>query len=131
MILAQISDTHVCAKGMQLYGRIDTNAGLRRAVESINLLRPRPDAVLASGDLTESGAADEYAALRAILDRLEMPLYVMPGNHDSQDRLRAAFADHAYLPKDGFLHYTIKLGPVRLIALDTVVPGEDGGTLCA
>ncbi|HXV23680.1 MAG TPA: phosphodiesterase, partial [Alphaproteobacteria bacterium] len=47
------------------------------------------------------------------------------------DRLRAAFADHAYLPKDGFLHYTIKLGPVRLIALDTVVPGEDGGTLCA
>ncbi len=131
MILAQISDTHICAEGTRLYGRIDTNAGLRRAVETINRLRPRPDAVLASGDLTEAGETAQYAALRAMLDRLEAPLYVMPGNHDSRDRLRAAFADHAYLPKDGFLHYAVELGPLRLIALDTVVPGEDGGTLCA
>ncbi len=131
MILAQISDTHICAEGTRLYGRIDTNAGLRRAVETINRLRPRPDAVLASGDLAEAGEAAQYAALRAILDRLEVPLHVMPGNHDSRAGLRAVFADHAYLPKDGFLHYALELGPVTLIALDTVVPGEDGGTLCA
>lgn len=131
MIIVQVSDTHLCADGTRLYGRIDTNSGLAHAVERINRLRPGPDAVLASGDLTESGETAQYAALRAILDRLEAPVYVMPGNHDSRQRLSAAFADHAYLPKDGFLHYAVELGPVTLIALDTVVPGEDGGTLCA
>ena len=131
MLIVQISDTHVCAEGTRLYGRIDTNSGLRRAVETINRLMPAPDAVLVSGDLVDSGEAAQYAALRAILGRLVAPVYVLPGNHDSRERLKAAFADHAYLPSAGFLHYAVELGPVTLIALDTVVPGEDGGTLCA
>src|SRR5436309_4954144 len=131
MLIAQLSDTHVCAEGVRLYGRIDTNAGLLRAVETINRLRPLPDAVVVSGDLVNAGEPAQYAALRPILDRLTPPYYVLPGNHDSRENLSAAFADHAYLPKTGFLNYAIELGPLTLIALDTVVPGEDGGTLCA
>jgi 3',5'-cyclic-AMP phosphodiesterase len=131
MLIVQLSDTHVCAEGVRLYGRIDTNAGLLRAVETINRLRPLPDAVVVSGDLVNAGEPAQYAALRPILDRLTPPYYVLPGNHDSRENLSAAFADHAYLPKTGFLNYAIELGPLTLIALDTVVPGEDGGTLCA
>lgn len=132
MLIAQISDTHVCAEGTRLYGRIDTNAGLARAIETVNRLKPRPDLVLMSGDLAESGEAAQYAMLRKLLARLELPVHVMPGNHDSRDGLRAAFADHAYLPAAGeFLHYALELGPLRLLALDTQVPGEHGGALCA
>ena len=132
MLIAQLSDTHVCAEGTRLYGRIDTNAGLARAIETVNRLRPRPDLVLVTGDLAESGQAAQYAMLRTLLARLEMPVFVLPGNHDSRERLRAAFSDHAYLPAVGeFLHYAAELGPLTLIALDTQVPGEDGGTLCA
>jgi 3',5'-cyclic-AMP phosphodiesterase len=131
MLIAQLSDTHVCAQGVRVYGRIDTNAGLMQAVESLNRLRPLPDAVIVSGDLVESGKAEQYAALRSILNRLVPPFYVLPGNHDTRENLRAAFPDHAYLPQTGFLHYAIGFGPVTLIALDTVVPGEDGGALCA
>ena len=130
MLIAQLSDTHVCVDGVRLYERIDTNAGLVRAVETINHLRPIPDLVLITGDLVDAGRSEQYAALRAILDRLRAPVHVLPGNHDSRAHLRAAFADHAYLPKSGFLHYAIELGPLTLIALDTVIPGEDGGTLC-
>src|SRR5262249_59114864 len=37
-----------------------------------------------------------------------------------------------HLPADGtFLHYTVENWPVRLIGLDTLVPGEPAGTLCA
>ena len=132
MLIAQISDTHVCAEGTKLYGRIDTNAGLARAVETINRLNPRPDLVLASGDLAESGEPGQYAMLRKLLAPLEMPLSVLPGNHDSGDAFRAAFADHAYLPQEGeFLHYGVELGPLSLIALDTRIPGEHDGRLCA
>jgi hypothetical protein len=45
--------------------------------------------------------------------------------------MRAVFPDHAYLPKGGFLQYTIEGLPVRLIALDTLVEGKTYGALCA
>jgi 3',5'-cyclic-AMP phosphodiesterase len=131
MLIAQISDTHVCAEGTRLYGRIDTNAGLARAIDAVNRLRPRPDLVLMTGDLAESGQPAQYAMLRKLLARLEIPLRVLPGNHDSRENLRAAFADHGYFGQGEFLHHAAELGPLTLIALDTQVPGEDGGTLCA
>src|SRR5882757_2725244 len=59
-----------------------------------------------------------------------MPVHLIPGNHDAREALREAFADHAYLPRTGFLHYTIETLPVRLIALDTLVPGKGYGALC-
>jgi 3',5'-cyclic-AMP phosphodiesterase len=132
MLIAQLSDTHVCAEGTRLYRRIDTNAGLARAIATVNRLTPRPDLVLMSGDLAESGQPAQYAMLRKLIARLEMPVYVLPGNHDSRERLREALDDRAYLPAEGaFLHYALELGPLNLIALDTQVPGQDGGHLCA
>ena len=45
--------------------------------------------------------------------------------------LRAAIAADGYLPADGFLQYAIEDYPVRLVALDTLIPGEAGGLLCS
>ena len=45
MLIAQISDTHVCAEDMRLYDRIDTNSGFARTIDTVNRLRPRPDLV--------------------------------------------------------------------------------------
>lgn len=130
MLLAQISDMHVKAPGELLYERIDTPSCLEQAVAHINGLDPRPDIVIATGDLVEGGRSDEYDHLRRLLAPLAMPLFVIPGNHDRRDALRAAFADHAYLPRDGFLQYVIDDFPVRLIALDSLVEGKGYGALC-
>src|SRR5262249_19750049 len=100
------------------------------AVAHIMKLDPRPDIVLATGDLVEAGKPEEYANLRRLLAPLSMPVFVIPGNHDARDTLRAGFADHAYLPRDGFIQYTIEDLPLRLIALDTLVPGKGHGELC-
>lgn len=43
MLIAQISDTHVKREGELLYGRIDTQDFLERAVAHVNGLDPRPD----------------------------------------------------------------------------------------
>ena len=60
-----------------------------------------------------------------------MPVYLLPGNHDDRDVLRASFPEHHYLQGSGeFCQYAIEDHPVRLIAIDTVVPGASGGTLC-
>ncbi len=130
MLIAQISDMHIKPAGELLFGRIDTAGFLERAVAHVNALDPRPDIVLATGDLVEGGKVEEYAELRRLLAPLEMPVYLIPGNHDARDPLRRAFADHAYLPRTGFLQYTIEGWPVRLIALDTLAPGSTHGELC-
>jgi Icc protein len=130
MLIAQISDMHVKAEGELLYRRIDTARSLERAVAHVNALDPRPAIVIATGDLVEGGKPEEYARLKRLLTPLAMPVHLIPGNHDARDALRAAFTDHAYLPRTGFLHYTIETLPVRLIALDTLVPGKGYGALC-
>lgn len=131
MLIAQITDMHAGGRVEVPAGELDTTARLARAVDHLNGLTPRPDLVLATGDLTWNGELAEYEALRGELDRLDMPVYLLPGNHDDRDNLRAVFADHGYLPAEGFLHYTIEDHPLRIVALDTLLPGSAGGLLCA
>lgn len=130
-LIAQISDLHLKAGGRLTYGVVDTLAALRRAVAHINASKQRPDVVVISGDLVDFGRADEYAVLRPELERLHMPFYLVPGNHDDRENLLAAFADHAWLPLSaaGPLDWVVEEHPVRLIGLDTTVPGEHGGRL--
>jgi 3',5'-cyclic AMP phosphodiesterase CpdA len=37
----------------------------------------------------------------------------------------------ALSPAHGFLQYVVERGPLRFVGLDTVVPGQGGGELCA
>lgn len=145
MLIAQITDMHILAAGKLFHSprrafpadagsdwsHIDTAAHLARAVAELNAHDPRPDVVLLTGDLTDHGGPEEYANLRALLAPLAVPAYLIPGNHDDREALRAAFADAEYLPRNGFLHYVVEDYPVRIVALDTNIPGEHPGELCA
>lgn len=131
MMIAHISDFHLSGGSRRPEHLGDTESFLARAVDHVNSLDPRPDLVLATGDLCHPGAPEDYAALKALLSRLAMPVFLIPGNHDDRDHLRTTFADHGYLPTAGeFLHYALEDYPLRLIGLDTVVLGEDGGLMC-
>nr|WP_283950476.1 phosphodiesterase [Pseudomonas extremaustralis] len=130
-LVAQISDLHLKAGQRLTYGVVDTLGALRRAVEQLNASHPRPDIVVISGDLVDFGRADEYAVLRPELARLHMPVYLVPGNHDRRGPLLDAFGDHAYLPvsADAPLDWVVDEHPLRLIGLDTTIPGDHGGQL--
>jgi 3',5'-cyclic-AMP phosphodiesterase len=132
MIIAQISDTHIKPPGRLAYQRVDTERYLAGAVHHLLSLTPPPDVVFATGDLVDAGLAEEYERLRTLLAPLTMPVFLIPGNHDDRHALVAAFRDHAYLPRDGgFLHYVLENYPIRIVALDTLVPGKGGGLMCA
>lgn len=130
-LIVQISDLHLKAGQRLTYGVVDTLGALRRAVDHLNRRHPRPDIVVISGDLVDFGRPDEYAVLHPELARLEMPCYLVPGNHDNREHLLAAFADHAYLPMSAGapLDWVVEEHPVRLIGLDTTIPGAHGGQL--
>ena len=132
MMIAQITDLHVRPRGKVAYERVDTNAMLEAAVATIESLPRKPDLVIATGDLTDCGLAAEYEVLRELLQPLSMPVYLVPGNHDRRAELLAAFASEGYFKSDdGFLHYTVEGHDLRLIGLDTVVPGHGHGEMCA
>ena len=129
-LLAHLTDLHIREPGKLAYGRIDTAAHLKTAVQSVLRLPQQPHAVVLSGDLVDFGRVDEYAHLRELLRPLQMPLYLLPGNHDSREQLRTSFPEHTYLGTNGFVQYVVKVGDLRLIALDTVTPNEPFGALC-
>jgi 3',5'-cyclic AMP phosphodiesterase CpdA len=131
VLIAQITDMHIKPEGALAYKRVDTAGFLARAVDHILHLDPRPDVVLATGDLVDRGTAEEYQRLRHLLVPLPMPVYLIPGNHDDREAMRREFADHLYMPRDGFIQYVVDDGPVRLIALDTLIPGKGGGRVDA
>ncbi|MFC4637586.1 phosphodiesterase [Deinococcus hohokamensis] len=126
MLIAQLSDLHLTA---DLSG--EAAHALRRAVA--HLLEPgrRPDAVLITGDCTEHGEAAEYAVLQHLLRPLSMPVYAVPGNHDQRPAMLAALGCPGTQRLDGFLQFAAEAGPLRLLGLDTHVPGDGGGELCA
>lgn len=132
MLIAQITDAHVAAEGDLFFGRFDTGAALARAVTALNQVVPRPDVVLFTGDLADKGTPEEYAYIRRLLEPLEIPLAVIPGNHDRREAMRMAFANNPWLPVEGFLHQVIDGFPLRLIGLDTLDEAEfSRGLMCA
>jgi 3',5'-cyclic AMP phosphodiesterase CpdA len=132
MLLCQISDLHIKPERKLAYRKVDTAAMLERCVARILALPQVPDVVVATGDLVDFGTEAEYRLLRELLAPLTMPLYLLPGNHDGREGLRTVFADHAYLRQWApFVQYAIDDHPLRLVALDTVVPGQGRGELCA
>src|SRR2546421_637124 len=129
-ILGQISDLHIKAPGKLSYRVVDCAAMLARCVEQVLRLPQRPHAIVFTGDLADFGRAEEYAHLRQLLEPLPMPCYLLPGNHDARATLRQVFADHAYLRQwEPYIQYAIDEWPLRIVAIDTVIPGEGGGRL--
>jgi Icc protein len=132
-VLLQISDLHIREPGRLAYGRVDTARHLEITIESILALRQRPDAVVITGDLVEFGRAAEYRHLKTLLEPLRMPLYLLPGNHDDRAALRGGFPDHAHMrasKASDFVQYSVSVGELRLVVLDTVVPRAGHGELC-
>src|ERR1019366_10440473 len=121
--IAQLTDLHVGAP----WGDASESA-VATALAAVALVLGRPaDAVVVTGDIANTPTDAEYERARMLLDELAAPVYVLPGNHDDRDALRRHFPLPA--TEAEHLSYVADLGPIRMIALDTVRPAESGGQL--
>ncbi|NBU88216.1 MAG: phosphodiesterase [Betaproteobacteria bacterium] len=128
--LYQITDLHIREPGRLAYGRLHTAPYLQRAIETVQSCPQPPTAVVLTGDLTDFGRPEEYAHLRELLAPLTCPVYLLAGNHDDPAQMRLSFPDHGYLGTQGALQYSVPVGDLQLIALDTTTPRQSHGTLC-
>jgi 3',5'-cyclic AMP phosphodiesterase CpdA len=118
--LAQLTDPHI---GVNDDAAAEALADAVRCVLAVDF---PPAAVLVSGDLAANGQPAEYERVRELLAPLPMPVHVLPGNHDDRDQLCSHFGATG---DGGLLRYSVRCGPVRLVACDTIQPGRDDGSM--
>ncbi len=126
MLIAQITDIHL---GFSKGGGFEDNAKrLRKTIDALLTLKPRPDIVIATGDLSDHGDLPSYKRLKRYMARLPMPVFYLMGNHDKRDVFLSMF--HGTPTSDGFIQYAIDDYPLRILVLDTLENGRHGGGFC-
>ena len=131
--IVHISDTHFLAGERALYGAVDTDAGLTQALRQLEGSGMRPELLVFTGDIADLGEEDAYRRIRGIVEpaaeRLGAKVLWVMGNHDDRARLRVELLDEAAATEPVVV--SIRLGGLRVIALDTSVPGYHHGELSA
>lgn len=130
-IIAQITDLHLRPRGATALGLVQVETFAWRAVETLRALRPRPDLVLVTGDLTDLGEPEAYEVAVEVLQRLPMPVLVMPGNHDLRAPFRAAFDGFAGVgtcARERLCYVAERLG-TAVVVLDSLIEGEAAGDI--
>ena len=128
MLIAQITDIHL---GFEAGNPDELNRRrLDQALRRLAGMVPRPDLLLATGDLADTGDDSEsYARLKEAVADLPFPVFYALGNHDGREAFRANFPDAP--TADGFLQYAIEDHDLRILVLDTLEEGRHGGNFCA
>jgi 3',5'-cyclic-AMP phosphodiesterase len=122
-VIAHLSDPHLDG-GPEAAGR------LRRVTDYLGTLTRPVDVVLVTGDLADHGLPEEYAELDRALT-LDLPVLVLPGNHDVSAPLRTGLGRLIGEPpgEEHPVHQVRDVGAARFVLVDSSVPGEDHGVL--
>lgn len=135
--IVHLSDTHLLAGNVPLGGRYDTEANLAATLARVEQLTVdgavRPDALVFTGDLTDLGEPGAYARLRELVEpvaaRLGAPIVWVAGNHDERPEMRRDLLGLS--AEERPVTGVWDLGGLRLVALDTSVPGWHHGEIDA
>jgi Icc protein len=128
MLLAHLSDTHLTTGVLagQAAGRA------HQALARVQALDPRPDCLVVTGDLADHGDPAEYAAALALLGGLDLPVHVVPGNHDHAGRMLRALAGTGYVraaaEEPDRCYYRVDYPGLRLLCCDSSLPGRVDGS---
>nr|WP_206426035.1 phosphodiesterase [Nakamurella antarctica] len=120
-----LSDTHLLPGGAPLYGHINNAGYLRQLLASLEAAGTKPEAIIVTGDLTDKGEPQAYAALREIVDpvaeRLGTRVIWVMGNHDDRANFRTELLADG--PSVQPIDQVFDVNGLRVITLDSTVPG--------
>ena len=132
MLLAQISDTHISLPDPESSRTSERMNALEAFVAHVDGMDEKPDLILHTGDVTHDGTPEEYEAVKAVMNALDIPVYFSLGNRDLGANLVEGLKDLGGAELEGgFLIYSVDGFPVRLIAMDTQNRKSRIGTTCS
>jgi 3',5'-cyclic AMP phosphodiesterase CpdA len=130
-VIAHLSDTHLTAQGVRYNQVLDSTAALHRAVDVLRTAVTdgrRIDAVVLSGDLTDTGDPDAYRRLAAAIDTIggEPIVVYATGNHDVRQEFHRQLL---HSNESGPVLQVRTVNGLRIVALDSTIPGAGHGRL--
>lgn len=131
-VLAQISDTHMRHPDDPLVrGVVDPRVPLIDLLAGLARSGHDPEALILTGDLSDDGTPESYAELRGLVlpiaDLLNARVIWVNGNHDERAAFRVGLMGQP--PSDAPINQVHALGGLRVLCLDTNVPGEASGRI--
>lgn len=129
MRILQISDFHLRGDGKLSFRVVNTCKCLEVARKHLARLKQKPDMMVITGDLADSGDEQAYHMLYRSLSDLGFPVYAIPGNHDRRDRMRSILQDWCPACEEvaPYICYAIERDEARFLMLDTMSPGSHSG----
>jgi 3',5'-cyclic AMP phosphodiesterase CpdA len=127
LTLVQFSDVHLLPEDVLMHGTVDTLANLEAAISTVVASGAEVSGLLLTGDLADDGSPEAYRRLRSAVEpfaeRIGAEVLYAIGNHDE----RGAFGAELGAPPD-WVHW---FGDVRVVVLDSTIPGRHDGGLDA
>jgi Icc protein len=126
----QLSDTHILADESELLS-VQPSVQLHRILDRIDGMAITPQFCLVTGDLAHDSGEAGYRRLRELLAPITergIPLLVGLGNHDQRAPFRRSFLGEQ-TDNDRRYYYARSIGGLRIIVLDSLVPGAVHGEL--
>jgi Icc protein len=129
-VVAHLSDPHLIGGGALHYGVIDNVAHLRRTLDRLAAVRPAPQALVFTGDIADRGEPEAYATIRSIVEPFAAGMGAVVvwtmGNHDEREPFARGLFDSEDAGPQDRVH---EVEGLRIVALDTSVPGHHHGEL--
>lgn len=135
-VIAHLSDTHFLGfdpdgRVRALYGTVDTDATVARALQRLRALGVRLDAMVFTGDIADLAEEDAYRRVRGLVEpvaeELGATLVWVMGNHDERVRFRRELLDSP--PDTAPIDRVELVRGLRIITIDSTVPGYHHGEI--
>jgi 3',5'-cyclic AMP phosphodiesterase CpdA len=118
LVWAHLGDLHITGADQPNY------RDFLAIIETLNSrLAKHLDFCVLPGDNADDGAPDQYALIARGLERLSIPMHVIPGDHDRKPGDLHAFYQGLGLPP---VPYAVTVKGCRCLFLDVVSPGGGG-----
>ena len=86
--IIHITDTHLLNRANDTFYGFNTRNSFEKVVRKSLADYPDADCILLTGDISQNGEVQSYRQLRSIIEKIEIPVYAVPGNHDSPQFLQ-------------------------------------------
>jgi Icc protein len=117
-----ITDTHLLDAPEETFHRLNTKENLERVLSESLRQYSDIDFILFTGDISQTGTVESYALFKSVLQGYELPVYCVPGNHDTPKLLQHVIPD----APDRSIN-VIALGGFSLILLNSWVDDAHHG----
>jgi 3',5'-cyclic AMP phosphodiesterase CpdA len=128
-----LSELHLVPPGRLVEG-VDPMRQLRSVLARIERLEAAPAFIVVSGDLTDDGSAGGYEVVNEVLTELGgggTPVLLALGNHDDRVTFRRVVLGDERADALEPYCYSRLIDGLRVIVLDSTIPGEAGGAVGA